>query len=129
MRSASAPDTIVAAVPANIIWNATNAQPAPSSYLMSVSPNVDQPTMPPMSSPKMNEKPNSTNTIAAMSMSARFLMPTLIEFFARENPASTAVKPACMKNTSVPQISIQPMSMFVCIVSSAACVDSFIRAS
>ena len=35
----------------------------------------------------------------------------LIEFFAREKPASTAVKPACMKKTSAAQTSIHPMSM------------------
>ncbi|KAJ1406433.1 hypothetical protein B484DRAFT_456822 [Ochromonadaceae sp. CCMP2298] len=48
-----------------------------------------------------------------MAASSRFLKSTLMEFLLRTDPASSIAKPACMKNTRMPQIITQPSSRFM----------------
>ena len=70
----------------------------------------DVPTSPPSPEPNISPKPNSQNSDAATRKFAKFLIATLIEFFDRTRPLSSAVKPACMNSTSAAQTSSQPMS-------------------
>ena len=64
----------------------------------------------PRSTPNISPKPNSQKSDAATRKFAKFLIATLIEFFDRTRPLSSAVKPACMSSTSAAQTSSQPMS-------------------
>src|SRR5262249_6226304 len=72
--------------------------------------NDDVPRMPPTSAPNISPKPNSQNSDAETRKLAKFLIATLIEFFDRTRPLSSAVKPACMKRTRAAQTSSHAMS-------------------
>jgi len=48
--------------------------------------------------------------MAPMEKSIKFFMMMLVAFFARVSPVSTKAKPACMKNTSMPAMTIHIMS-------------------
>src|SRR5262249_57317394 len=72
--------------------------------------NDDVPRMPPTSAPNISPKPNSQNSDAETRKLAKFLIATLIEFFDRTKPLSSAVKPACMKRTRAAQTSSHAMS-------------------
>ena len=54
-------------------------------------------------------------------MSSKFFIAMLTAFLDLVIPDSTNVKPACIKNTKIPAISIQsiPMSPFICSTASA----------
>src|SRR5262249_37498589 len=73
-------------------------------------PNEDVPKTPPASTPNIRPKPNSQNSDAATRKLANVLIATLIEFFDRTRPLSSAVKPACMKKTSAAPTSSQAMA-------------------
>ena len=107
MRSATAPDMSVVAVPMNPSWNRKKAvrnAPSPSKR------NDEVPTSPPSSEPNITPKPNNQNSDAATRKLAKFLIATLIEFFDRTRPLSSAVNPTCMSRTRAAQKSSQAMS-------------------
>src|SRR5262245_10712248 len=71
----------------------------------------DEPITSPALRPNMRPKPNNQKSEAAMRKFAKFLAATLIEFFDRTSPLSSAVNPACMKSTSAAATSSQAISM------------------
>src|SRR5262245_7287290 len=107
MRSATAPDMSVVAVAMNPSWNRKNAV---RNALSLSNVNDDEPTRPAASTPNMRPKPNSQKSDDATRKLAKFLIATLIEFFERTRPLSSAVKPACMNRTRAAETSSQAMS-------------------
>jgi hypothetical protein len=97
----------VVAVPMNPSWKTKNA----IRKAVSLSKKNDDPPISPASlEPNMRPKPKSQKSDAATRKLAKFLAATLIEFFDRTRPLSSAVKPACMNRTSAAQTSNQLMS-------------------
>src|SRR5262249_5505527 len=85
----------------NAVWNA----------LLPSKPNDELPRRPPpVSTPNIRPNPKSQNSDAATRKLANVLIATLIEFFDRTRPLSSAVKPACMKKTRAAQPSSQAIS-------------------
>src|SRR4029453_9628625 len=108
MRSATAPEISVVAVPMNPSWKTKKA----TRYELLLSKkNDDEPIASPALRPNMRPKPNNQKSEAAMRKFAKFLIATLTEFFDRTSPLSSAVKPACMKSTSAAATSSQAISM------------------
>src|SRR4029450_10029034 len=108
MRSATAPEISVVAVPMNPSWKRKKA----TRYELLLSKkNDDEPIVSPALRPNMRPKPNKQQREAATRKFAKFLIAPLTEFFDRTSPLSSAVKPACMKSTSAAATSSQAMSM------------------
>ena len=103
MRSAIAPETIVAAVAQNTVWKIIVAQSPPASVKKS-SPPISLPVP-----PNIRPKPISQKIGVPRQKSIRFFMMILPAFFARVKPVSTIAKPACMKNTSAAPSRIHPV--------------------
>ena len=104
MRSAIAPETMVAAVAQNTVWKIIVAQSPPA---------LENRSRPPMSlpvPPNMMPKPMNQKIGVPRLKSIRFFMMILPAFLARVKPVSTIAKPACMKNTSAAPSRIQPAS-------------------
>ncbi len=115
MRSATAPDIIVVAVPANPIWKMKNAiRKAPA---VSEKKRSEEPNQPPTVSPNMRANPKAQKTAAVSAKSAKFLAATLTLFFVRTLPLSNEEKPACMNITRAAATRIQA-------ISSASAVDT-----
>jgi len=114
-----APDTIVAAVAANTVWNMMNT----SIGMLSPRSNVSglrkplPPMNPAMSLPNMIPKPTAKKAIEPIEKSIRFFM---MIFFALVKPASTMAKPACMKKTRKAASSTHTVSRFACNWATAA---------
>src|SRR5262245_8332360 len=64
----------------------------------------------------MSPKPNIQNSDAAIRKFVKFLIATLIEFFARTSPLSSSVNPACITRTSAAQRRSQAMSTVSALV-------------
>src|SRR5262245_27574255 len=107
MRSATAPDISVVAVPIN---PSSKTKRAVTKVLSLWNPNNDVPTTPLALEPNMSPKPKSQKSAADTKKVTKFLMATLIEFFARTKPVSSAVNPACMMRTNAAQTSTQAIS-------------------
>lgn len=115
MRSETAPDTIVVAVPQNPNWkmkNAINQGPA-----VSPKKKPDVPNNPPAVTPNINPKPNTQKTTEERQKSAKFLAATLMLFLVRTKPLSRHEKPACMSMTRAAQMRIHAMSRVWPVVS------------
>lgn len=100
MRSATAPETMVAAVAQNMIWNSTKASSRGSSGSWPARPNRPVPIQPATLGPNIRPKPTAQNRSAATAKSDRFFAATLIEFLVRVSPDSRHRKPACITKTS-----------------------------
>jgi hypothetical protein len=111
MRSAMAPETIVAAVPAKTAWNSQNTLVGSVPVAGSI-PAMNHPLVPNSgpSPPYAIAYPKMKKPSAAKQKSIRFFISTLAAFFDRMRPVSTMPKPACMKNTSAAAISTQSVS-------------------
>lgn len=97
MRSAMAPDTMVAAVAANTTWKN-------HSRLRLLSPRKKSPsaTKPPIEVPPYaSPNPTAQLTRDPTAKSMKFFMMMLPALFARVNPASTRAKPGCMNITRI----------------------------
>lgn len=113
VRSAIAPETIVAAVAANTVWKIRNVQfqsPLPGSTPLR--PNIVVPIQP-LLCPNIRPKPTKKKASMPIEKSNRFFIRMLTEFLARVNPVSTMANPACMKNTRNAATSVQTMLRFV----------------
>ena len=113
VRSAMAPDTIVAAVAANTTWNIQKAvltSPSSESGLTLDRKNPSVPNHPESLVPNMNPNPTTANASVPTEKSIRFFITMLPAFLARVMPASSIAKPGCIKNTRNAARSIQMMS-------------------
>ena len=130
MRSAMAPETIVAAVAANTSWkknlasNGTGVQSMGEKFATSVvepssSPATvtmlslrKKPLSPTYSLPTLNirPKPTAQNARLPNEKSSRFFMQMFTTFLARVRPASSRQKPACMNITRNPATSTHTVS-------------------
>ena len=113
MRSASAPETIVAAVAANAHWKkkvAASETPSVSVSPPSAGKNESPPMKPPCEPPKAKPKPTAHQTTPPSEASSTFFIRMLVVFLTRTKPASSMPKPACMKNTRMPAITYQIVS-------------------
>lgn len=117
MRSAIAPETIVAEVAANTVWKIRKVkfQSLPDGSVPA-RPKSDVPIQPPLLAPNIRPKPMTKNATLPTEKSMRFFMRIFTAFFAREKPVSTMANPACMKNTRNAAIHVQTMFKFVCNV-------------
>ena len=108
VRSAMAPDTMVAAVAQNTVWKIRKPSMGnPLSMILSIASKLKKwgaPTKPPM--PNISPKPMNQNRMEPNMKSTRFFISTLAVFLVRMNPASTKANPGCMKNTSMAASSI-----------------------
>ena len=102
VRSAIAPDTIVAVVAQNTKLN-TKLDQSKLAYDVKMS-NPGFPISPIISSPSNRLKPIRINVQVPIQKSIRFFMIILPVFFALVNPASTIANPACIQNTSAAPI-------------------------
>ena len=113
MRSAIAPDTMVAAVAAKTVWKSKKAYiqlaSSPKERASGLGKNSPQPKIP-SAAPNMRPKPIAQNARAPMEKSIRFFMRMLTAFLARVKPHSTRAKPACMKNTRKAATQVQYQS-------------------
>ena len=128
IRSATAPDTIVAAVPANTSWKKNFAHSgtlvqliapycpwywSPMAGLLSAPPTIQAPEFPiqpPLSAPNIRSQPMSQKPMTVAANTTKFFERMLTQFLARAKPDSTQPKPRFMKNTSIPQTSTQTVS-------------------
>jgi len=107
VRSAIAPETMVAAVAANTAWNIQKARihgSPPTVKSLRKKPSV--PNQPVVVVPNIRPKPSAQKASEPTEKSIRFFIMILIEFLARVKPASTQAKPACMKKTRAAQIRV-----------------------
>lgn len=110
MRSATAPETIVVAVPQNIIWKKKKAPDQGVSPPSNRKPLV--PIRPAQLAPNISAKPISQKLKAAIRKSTRFLMTTLMLFLARTRPPSRHAKPACIRKTRMAATLSHSTSMY-----------------
>ena len=103
VRSAIAPETMVAAVAQKTVWKISVAQSPPAFV------NRSRPPMSLPLPPNMMPKPISQKIGVPRLKSIRFFMMMLPAFLARVKPVSTIAKPACIKNTSAAPSRIQPV--------------------
>jgi len=125
VRSAMAPDTIVAAVAANIVWNIIKAMRGIDNPKCSALPCAAKrfiPKRPYLLTPNIIPKPTSQNTIVPTAKSIRFFIMIFAALFARVKPLSAIAKPACIINTRKPAIRVH-------IVSIATALDSAVGPS
>ena len=107
VRSAMAPDTIVAAVAAKTVWNIQKArtQGSPSGE-KSLKKKQEVPNQPVDVTPNIRPNPTAQKASEPMEKSMRFFIMMFTAFLARVNPLSTMAKPACMKKTRAAAISV-----------------------
>ncbi len=102
VRPTMAPDVIVEHVSANANWNSQNARNAtPVEPYVAGAPCRRKYWEPirPLPSPNMNAKPNAQNNSPHRNVSTTHSVRTFTVSRERANPASSAMNPACMKNT------------------------------
>ena len=113
VRSAIAPDTMVAAVAQNTVWNIRNPSiGSPLSIMESMmlrSKKCGAPTKLPI--PNISPNPMNQNRSEPNMKSTKFFIRMLAVFLVRVNPASTKANPGCMKNTSMAASSIHTVLM------------------
>ena len=101
VRSAMAPDTMVALVAQNTVWKISS--PSVGSPLAlwyhDRSPKFGMPIKPAPSEPYIMPKPTNQKSTEPIMKSTKFLNKMFAVFFRRVNPASHRAKPGCMKNT------------------------------
>ena len=105
VRSAIAPETIVADVAQNTVWKIKNAQkgtpsgsiPEPQCASVAIPPIFP---INPLPAPNIRPKPTSQKTGVPIQKSIRFFIIMLPAFLARVKPVSTIANPACIKKTS-----------------------------
>jgi hypothetical protein len=127
MRSATAPETIVAAVPQNTSWKKNLAQSgtpvhemaeytplyaSPTAGELSVPVTMNRPFCPmkPLPSPNIKPQPKSRNPSDETAKTMKFFDKMFTLFLARAKPLSTLAKPRFMKNTSIPVTRTQIVS-------------------
>lgn len=98
VRSAIAPETMVAAVAQNTVWNNRNVGVGRSKVSVPEAKKLNPPKMA-LLPPNIMPKPMIQYKTVPKQKSIKFFIMMLPAFFALVNPASTKVKPACMKNT------------------------------
>ncbi len=108
MRSETAPETIVVAVPQNPSWKIKNAIKKGDAASPKKKP--DNPNNPPAVAPNIKPKPNIQKTTEERQKSAKFLAATLMLFLLRTKPLSRQEKPACISMTRAAQTRIHAMS-------------------
>ena len=112
VRSATAPETMVAAVAANITWNTQKVKSEnASSTTAPARKNLLEPNSPAASAPNMMPKPIAQNASVPMEKSIRFFIMMLAAFLARVNPVSSMANPACIRNTSTAAINVHTVSI------------------
>jgi len=99
VRSAMAPDTIVAAVAQNTVWNMRNPSVGRPLSMKERSKKWGIPMNPP--APNINPKPINQYSKEPNMKSTKFFIRMLAVFFTLVKPASTNANPGCMKNTSI----------------------------
>ena len=108
VRSAMAPETMVAAVPANTAWNIQKARIHWSPLgLQLLRKKSEVPKNPFLVAPNIIPKPSAQNINEPMEKSIMFFIMMFMAFFALVKPASTIANPACMKNTKAAASSVQ----------------------
>ena len=112
VRSAMAPDTIVAAVAQKTVWKIRKpsvGRPAGCSK-NEMSPKCGAPINPAPSLPNIKPKPSNQNRIEPNMKSTKFLNKIFAVFLLRVKPASHRAKPGCIKNTNIAASSIHTVS-------------------
>ena len=112
MRSATAPDTMVAAVPQNTSWKTKNVIDH-ASVEPKARRSASKPTQPPTLVPNIRAKPTRPKHMAERSVSSRFFCATLTAFLARTLPASRSRNPACIMKTMPAATVVQTWSRLV----------------
>src|SRR3990172_8718432 len=127
-RSATAPETMVAAVPAKTSWKKNFAQSGTPVQLSAeytplyASPVAGLPSAPPRNqspcvpnsgvpSPNMMPKPTARKAIDETANTTKFFARIVTVFLARQKPDSTAAKPRFMKKTRNAAASTHTVSM------------------
>ena len=102
VRSATAPETIVADVAANansnsqkLKWYCSSLKFARAKYVLPMN------GLPPLALPYAKAKPTAQNAMAPTQASNTFLRRMFFVFFARTRPAVSMAKPVCIKKTSI----------------------------
>ena len=108
VRSAMAPDTIVAAVAQKTVWK-MNVHSAGMLESLPIKPNPSQP-MKSFPSPYMIENPIIQNSTVPNMKSTKFFIRILAVFLDCVSPASTRANPGCIQNTSMAPSSTQTVS-------------------
>ena len=108
MRSATAPEIIVAVVPQNPIWKMKKA--INQGLEDSLKKKLEVPNNPALEIPNIRPNPNSQNTADETQKSAKFFAATLILFFDLTEPLSRQVKPACINMTKAAHMRSQATS-------------------
>ena len=116
VRSAIAPETMVAVVAANTVWNIRKVSAGiVASALMRQMPSSPN-TFPrkkkaPKSKPwNISPKPIIQKRIVPAMKSQKFFMRILAVFLLRVSPASTSAKPGCIKKTNIAASNVQTVS-------------------
>ena len=108
VRSAMAPETMVAEVAQNTVWNTRNPSIGrPLSMISAITSRLKKcgiPTKPPI--PNINPKPINQNRREPNIKSTKFFIKMFAVFLVRVKPASTKANPGCIKNTSIAARSI-----------------------
>lgn len=110
IRSATAPDTMVVAVPQNRIWNTRNA------IAQLCSGELPTPASASLPSPNMMIEPIAQKLSPEMQRSVTFLAATLMVFFDWTSPASRAQNPICIRKTRADAMSIHKPSKMSCSI-------------
>ena len=102
MRSAMAPETMVAAVAQNTVWKIIKTPGVRSlNCCRSMDVGSKKPVVPTMGllPPNIRANPMTKKQRVPRTKSIKFFIMMLLEFFALVKPVSTIAKPACMKKT------------------------------
>ena len=111
VRSAMAPETIVAVVAQNMVWKMRNA--VCGMFEGTAEPSAKGSAMSPAkgSAPNIMRKPKSQKSSEPKQKSSRFFMRMLAVFFERVNPASTDANPICIMNIRIAASSTHTVSI------------------
>ena len=123
MRSATAPETMVAAVAANTTWKIQKVKSEMPSETSTTAPprkNLSVPIRPAASAPNMMPKPTAQNASEPSEKSIRFFIMMLAAFLARVKPVSSMAKPACIRNTSTAATRVHTVSIATALAAESA---------
>lgn len=125
IRSATAPEKMVVAVPQNMVWNRKKEirwKLFPNSGMKPVVPIKPLPE-----SPNMRPNPISQNPMTEKTKSEIFLMATLMLFFGRVSPDSRHMNPGCIKKTSTADTMTQKLSIISLLIAAVfSCLSTCI---
>ena len=99
VRSAIAPETIVAAVAQNTVWK-MNVHSAGTLLSLPMNPKPSHPTKA-LPAPYMIEKPRIQKSTEPNMKSTKFFIRMFAVFLDWVRPASTRANPGCIQNTSM----------------------------